>query len=174
MGRSQDGLGKVFIWVMNFNRTFDTVTFWEVKNHKHYVLRGRVHNGEEKYLEGYLSPSLTEQEKAEIEKIREEQKSLMESMGGTVGEEDYKPDALDDDQEDEDDSDEKEEEDEELKSDSNFENDIEKIINYSDMDQSLKGENINYVGQLEGLGYERKNELKDLNYQDLADGAVPE
>ena len=89
MGRSQDGLGKVSIWVMNFNRTFDTLTFWEVKNHKHYVLRGRVKNGEEKYLEGYLSPSLTASEKEEIEKLREEQKSLYESMNGSLFEEEY-------------------------------------------------------------------------------------
>ena len=47
--------------------------------------------------------------------------------------------------EDEDDEDDNEEESEKL-SDSSFQSDIERIINYSDMDQSLKGENINHIG----------------------------
>lgn len=46
-------------------------------------------------------------------------------------------------EEDEDDDD--AEESEKL-SDSSFQSDIERIINYSDMDQSLKGENINHIG----------------------------
>ena len=40
----------------------------------------------------------------------------------------------------------KSEKDDEMLEDSNFTNDIEKIINYSDMDQSFKGENINFIG----------------------------
>ena len=32
-------------WVMTINRTYDTVIFWEVKNHTHYVLKGRIKKG---------------------------------------------------------------------------------------------------------------------------------
>ena len=32
-------------WIMTINRTFDTITFWEVKNHTHYILKGRVEKG---------------------------------------------------------------------------------------------------------------------------------
>ena len=70
MGKSQDGLNTVNVWVMALNRTFDTVTFYEVKNHADYTLRGRIKAGEEKYLEGYLSPKLSVQEKEEIESLR--------------------------------------------------------------------------------------------------------
>ena len=35
------------------------------------------------------------------------------------------------------------------------------------MDQSLKGDNINHVGQLEALGKKKKDDLKELNYDDL-------
>lgn len=57
---------------MTINRTFDTVTFWEAKTHKEYVLRGRIEKDESKYLEAYLSPNLTPEEKEEIDKIRAE------------------------------------------------------------------------------------------------------
>lgn len=42
MGKSTDGQDKKQIWVMTINRTWDTIIFWEVKNHKHYILRGRI------------------------------------------------------------------------------------------------------------------------------------
>ena len=75
---------------------------------------------------------------------------------------------------DDDDSDEKEEEDPELISDSNFEDNIEKMINFSDMDQSMKGEDINFIGQVEALGADRKKELRELNYQEPGDnGELP-
>ena len=48
------------------------------------------------------------------------------------------------------------------------------MINFSDMDQSMKGEDINFIGQVEALGAERKKELRELNYQDLTDGNAPE
>ena len=38
------------------------------------------------------------------------------------------------------------------------------MIDYSDMDQSLKGENINFIGQLDALGVEKKEDLKRLDY----------
>ena len=48
---------------MTINRTFDTVTFWEVKNHKHYVLKGRIQKEEIKYLESYMSPNISKEER---------------------------------------------------------------------------------------------------------------
>jgi hypothetical protein len=55
---------------MTVNRAFNTVTFWEAKNHKHYVLKYRIDPGEEPYLEAYLSPNLTPEDKEKIEAIR--------------------------------------------------------------------------------------------------------
>jgi hypothetical protein len=46
----------------------------------------------------------------------------------------------------EDEDDEEKEEDSDDKSDSDFQENIEKIINYSDMDQSFKGDDINNIG----------------------------
>ena len=34
-----------YVWVMTINREWDTITFWEVKNHKSYILRGRIMAG---------------------------------------------------------------------------------------------------------------------------------
>lgn len=48
------------------------------------------------------------------------------------------------------------------------------MINYSDMDQSLKGENINYIGQLDALGIETKNNLRNLDYDDAQGGGDKE
>jgi hypothetical protein len=45
LGKSVDGLDTRYIWVMTINRDWDTVTFWEVKNHKCYVLKGRIEAG---------------------------------------------------------------------------------------------------------------------------------
>jgi len=47
-------------------------------------------------------------------------------------------------------------EDDEGEADSHFTEGIEKIINYSDMDQSFKGENINFIGQIDSLGVNKK------------------
>lgn len=105
---------------MTINRTFDQVTFWEPKNHKHYVLKGRIEPEQSKYLEAYLSPTLTPEDREEIDRIREKQKAARETIGevdegeidlgfgGNLAEDD---DDDDDDQNDEDD---------ELKSDSDF------------------------------------------------------
>ena len=59
-------------WVMTINRDWDTVTFWEAKNHKSYVLKGRIQSGQEKYISNYLSPNLSPEEKQEMERMREE------------------------------------------------------------------------------------------------------
>lgn len=106
------------IWVMTINRAFDTVTLWDVKKHDEYVLKGRIKEGEEKYLKHYLSPKLTDEEKKKFKAEREANKSL-----ATLGDDDAKSEfdganaggfEEDDDEEDDD-----EEEDVE-NSDSNF------------------------------------------------------
>jgi len=130
---------------MTINKTYDTVQFWEVKNHKQYTLKGRIKKGEEKYLQAYLSPNISKEEKEKIDanrKLRFEQ-SLAESMVGMEEFQAKHAGAGDDSKSDDENDDSKDDENQE---DSNFTNDIEKIINYSDMDQSFKGENINFVG----------------------------
>lgn len=64
-------------------------------------------------------------------------------MGGGFGDSDGDEDGDDD-----------EEEEDVENSDSNFQDDIEKIVRYSDMDQGLKGDNINLIGVIDGLGVE--------------------
>ena len=71
IGKTTDIIERKAVWVMTINRTFNTVTFWEAKNHKHYVLKYRIDPGEEPYLEAYLSPNLTPEEKVKIEAIRD-------------------------------------------------------------------------------------------------------
>jgi hypothetical protein len=66
---------------------------------------------------------------------------------------------------DEDDEDEEKADDDEG-SDSDFEERLSKIIQYSDMDQSLKGDNIEYIGRIDALGKNTKEHLKNLNYDD--------
>lgn len=116
---------------MTINRTFDTVTFWEVKNHKHYVLKGRILKDEIKYLESYMSPNISKEEREKIMKNREFRKamSMAESMGALDDFKKQNP-VIEESESDPD----KSEKDDEMQEDSNFTNDIEKIINYSDMD----------------------------------------
>lgn len=63
--------GQPHTWVMTLNRTYDQVTFWETAAEKKYVMMGRVVEGQERNLQAYLSPNLTEAEKKQIEKERE-------------------------------------------------------------------------------------------------------
>jgi hypothetical protein len=44
---------------MTINRTFDTITFWDAKQHQQYVLKGRINAGEPDYLKEYLSPNIS-------------------------------------------------------------------------------------------------------------------
>ena len=44
IGKTPDELERK-VWVMTYDRTFNIVNFWECKNHKMYVLRGRVKKG---------------------------------------------------------------------------------------------------------------------------------
>lgn len=42
LGRSIDGSNKTHIWVMTISRNWETVIFWDPKQHKNYVLKGRI------------------------------------------------------------------------------------------------------------------------------------
>jgi len=63
MGKATDGSDKKQIWVMTINRTFNEVTFWEVKNHKQWVLKGRILKEESKFMEAYLNPIISKEER---------------------------------------------------------------------------------------------------------------
>lgn len=63
MGKSTDGQEKRQVWVMTIDRTYTDVTFWEVKNHKHYVLKSRILKEERESMQQYLCPVLTDEEK---------------------------------------------------------------------------------------------------------------
>ena len=100
------------IWVMTINRAFDTVTFWDVKQHNEYVLKGRIKEGEEKFLKHYLAPVLTDEEKKKFKAERDANKSLATlgdgdaqsefdgALGGGFQDDDDEEDADDDDEED--------------------------------------------------------------------------
>ena len=125
---------------MTINRNFDTVTLWDVKKHDEYILHGRIKEGEEKYLKHYLSPVLTEEEKKKFKAEREANKAL-DTMGDGDAQSEF--DGDDDDEEDVENS------------DSDFQEKIQKIVIYSEMDQTLKGDNINLIGKIDGLGIEK-------------------
>jgi hypothetical protein len=92
-----------------------------------YTLRGRITKGEQKYLENYLSPVITDEDKKKFEDRRALQKSMLETAGLLEESEKYQSD-YGDGMNDDDNMDEK------LPSesaDSDFQNEI---VNYSDMD----------------------------------------
>lgn len=72
---------------------------------------------------------------------------------------------LDDAEDDDDDEDDKGSDIE--RSDSSFADRIDNIIHYDDIDQNLKGDNINFIGQIVGLSKEKQKHLKNLNYKDF-------
>ena len=45
------------VWVMTLDRNFNSVTFWEIRNGKRYVLEGRVLKEEKLGLVEFLCPS---------------------------------------------------------------------------------------------------------------------
>jgi hypothetical protein len=51
------------IWVMTISRDFETVIFWDPKQHKNYILKGRIKVDQKEFLEAYLSPTLDAEEK---------------------------------------------------------------------------------------------------------------
>ena len=71
--------------------------------------------------------------------------------------------------EEEDDEEEKEKSDDEKKPDSEFADQLQICVEYDELNQFYKGENINFIGQLEALGKDLKNNLnnfKDNNNDD--------
>jgi hypothetical protein len=74
LGTPLDGTRQV--WVMTIDKTFEHVTFWEIKKQKnakqsHYLLPKRIKKGEQKAIEAYLSPTISEEEHKKIKKMRE-------------------------------------------------------------------------------------------------------
>ena len=63
LGKAVDGTDKKYIWVMTISRDFQDVIFWDPKQHKHYVLKGRIKPDQKEFLEAYLSPNLDPEEK---------------------------------------------------------------------------------------------------------------
>ena len=132
MGKTTDGTDKRQIWVMTISRDLEEVIFWEVKNHKHWVLKGRIDPKEKKFMKEYFSPVISKEERELIEKNRSHRlaTSMAESMANM---EDFQP-KKGGEVEESGSEDNAEKSDDEGEEDSHFTNDIEKIINYSDMD----------------------------------------
>jgi hypothetical protein len=72
LGKAAPDSDQKHVWVMTINKTFDEVTFWAPKAHKHYVLKHRIDANEGKYLQNYLCPDLTAADIQRIAEIREE------------------------------------------------------------------------------------------------------
>ena len=105
---------------MTINREWDEITFWEVKNHKSYILKGRIKEGQEKYLAAYLAPDLTPEDKIELAKMRAAQKAAFESMHGGTDADEGLPVEVAPVSEGDDDEDDDNEEESEKQSDSDF------------------------------------------------------
>ena len=63
LGRTNDGQDKRQVWVMTIDRSYTDITFWEVKSHKHYVLKGRILKDVKESMQQYMCPVLTDEEK---------------------------------------------------------------------------------------------------------------
>lgn len=163
-------LKKPHAWVMTLNKTYDEVTFWEVNQPRKFTLVGRIDEGEDKSLQAYLSPNLTDVEKKQIEeqrKIKRQESSIMQSE-------------LDNQEDDEQGETQRNEEaenhlmhhkditDDEKEDDSDFLDNMQKYgdlnVYYDDLDQKYKGMNINDVGKIQGLSKEKQQYLKQLDY----------
>lgn len=99
---------------MTINKTFDEVTFWEPKAHKHYVLKHRIDKKERQFLHNYLCPNVTKEEAQKIQEIREANRKSKASLDGTKDDDNYDPLAglakSDEEENDKDDDDEEEDE----------------------------------------------------------------
>lgn len=64
--------------------------------------------------------------------------------------------------------------DDDKESDSDFMENMEKLVYFEDLPENLKGHNINYVGKLEQLGKDKQDYLKELDYaSENSDGQKP-
>lgn len=61
-GQAADGIEKK-VWVMTINDTYEDVTFWDVKQHKHFILKGRIQKAEKKFLKSFLTPVISKDER---------------------------------------------------------------------------------------------------------------
>ena len=112
----------------------------------------------------------------EIQKIRENQKNSLASLDGTKDDNNYDPlqGLAKSEEDDGDKDDDEEEEDEEQKKDSDFIDDLSRVINLSDISQEFKDDDMNKIGQIESLGKGFKKHLKNLNYAEIDPGdAIP-
>ena len=164
LGKAIDVPDLKQVWIMTINRAFNETTFWDPKQHRKFVLKGRIRKDQVVYLQNYLSPNLTPDQKALINKMREDARNARKPAEQEEVDPDLFAKGVLEAEEDEDD--EEKEEDSDDKSDSDFQENIEKIINYSDMDQSFKGDDINNIGQIKALGKETAGDLRKLNYDD--------
>lgn len=141
-------LDKKQVWVMTINKTFDLVTFWEAKAHKHYILKFRIDKKERPFLHNYLCPNITKEESIEIQRIREDQKNSLASLDGTKDDNNYDPlqGLAKSEEDDGDKDDDEEEEDEEQKKDSDFVDELSRVINLSDISQEFKDDDLNKIG----------------------------
>lgn len=46
-------------------------------------------------------------------------------------------------------------------------------MRHSELDQSFKGQNINFIGQLEAMGRDHKETLQEAAYAEIEEGADP-
>ena len=70
LGRLKDS-GLNHTWVMTLSRGYDEVTFWEPSQARRYELPGRIQETEANFLQGYLTPNISEEEKQEVLAHRE-------------------------------------------------------------------------------------------------------
>ena len=54
--------------------------------------------------------------------------------------------------------------DDDKESDSDFMDDMAKLVYFEDLDQKYKGNNIDFVGKIQGLSKEKQEYLKNLDY----------
>lgn len=155
---------------------FDEVTFWAPKAHKHYVLKHRIDRKEVQFLQNYLCPNLTKEDRERIEKIREDQKrKSFASLDNTKDADDFDPfGGLQKDEEEYEDKDSDGGLGEDNQNDSDFVEELDRVVNLSDVDQNFKGDNINSVGQLASLGKDHKSKLRLLDYDDGEAGDLGE
>ena len=63
--------------------------------------------------------------------------------------------------------------DDEKESDSDIYAGIDQMVYFNDLDQKLKGTNINYVGKLKGLSKEKQDDLKGRDYSSDDGDEIP-
>jgi len=120
---------------MTIDRSYTDITFWEVKSHKHYVLKGRILKDAKESMQQYMCPVLTDEEKKAFQAERDDAKATLMTLGNetALSHHSIKGGGMLDDGDDDDDDDDDKDSDIE-KSDSSFADRIDNIIHYDDID----------------------------------------